>query len=127
MVRRNKYDPKNCKIPAQPLDKVCRWSYRNGVTQLRKELAMSTNPVRVSAEVHAEIHAAARLFGCNAAELLQRAWESYRQTPEFQSDFELAQKAFAIGDLESIANRLHDESKARAKRRAAEVQALRQQ
>jgi hypothetical protein len=87
---------------------------------------MATNPVRVPEVVHSEVHTAARLLGCNAAELLERAWNSYRQSPEFVADFEVAQKAFSVGDLDLVASRLHDQAADRARRRADAVKALRQ-
>lgn len=87
---------------------------------------MATNPVRVPQAVHNEVHTAARLLGCNAAELLERAWESFRRSPGFLAEFELAQKAFSVGDLDHVASRLHEQSTDRARRRAAEVAALRQ-
>lgn len=86
---------------------------------------MATNPVRVPEAVHNEVHTAARLLGCNAAELLERAWESFRQSPAFVAEFELAQKAFSVGDLDHIASRLYEQSTDRAKHRAASVKALR--
>jgi hypothetical protein len=86
---------------------------------------MATNPVRVPEAVHNEVHTAARLLGCNAAELLERAWESFRQSPAFIAEFELAQKAFSVGDLDRVASRLHEQSADRAQRRAAAVKALR--
>jgi hypothetical protein len=86
---------------------------------------MATNPVRVPEAVHNEVHTAARLLGCNAAELLERAWESFRQSPAFLAEFELAQKAFSVGDLDHVASRLYEQSTDRAKQRAAAVNALR--
>jgi hypothetical protein len=86
---------------------------------------MATNPVRVPEAVHNEVHAASRLLGCNASELLERAWQSFRESPAFLADFELAQKAFSIGDLDHVAARLHEQSTDRARERAAAVQALR--
>ena len=56
---------------------------------------MATNPVRVPEAVHDEVHTAARLFGCNASELLEHAWHSFRQSPEFVTEFEQARKAFS--------------------------------
>ncbi len=88
---------------------------------------MATTPIRVPETVHSEVHAAARLMGCNAAELLARAWEAYRQTPEFVADFEYAQKAFSVGDLDAVAHRLHEQAAERASRRAAAVKALRKE
>lgn len=37
---------------------------------------MATNPIRVPESIHSEVHTAPRLLGCNAAELLARAWEA---------------------------------------------------
>jgi hypothetical protein len=86
---------------------------------------MATNPIRVPEDVHLEVLAAARLIGCNASELMERAWNLYRQTPEFVADFELAQKAFSVGDLNAIASRLNEQAADRARQRAAAVDALR--
>ncbi len=86
---------------------------------------MATNPVRVPEAVHNEVHTAARLLGCNAAELLERAWEAFRQSPAFIAEFDLARKAFSVGDLDQVASRLYERGADRAKERAAAVKALR--
>lgn len=77
--------------------------------------------VRVPDEVHSEVNAAARLLDRTPGELLKLAWDAYRQTPEFQDDFTFAQKAFATGDLKTIAARLDEHAQERAARRAAAV------
>ncbi|MDA8302084.1 MAG: hypothetical protein M0005_11215 [Actinomycetota bacterium] len=56
---------------------------------------MQTTPTRVPEAVHGEVQAAARLLGCNASELLERAWNSFRQSAEFGEELARAQKAFA--------------------------------
>ncbi|MGK2957729.1 MAG: hypothetical protein ACSLFB_04880 [Acidimicrobiales bacterium] len=86
---------------------------------------MVTIPVRVPESVHNEVHTAARLFGCNAAELLERAWESFRQNPEFLAEFEETQKAFSVGDLDNVTSRLYEQSTNRARARGAAVKAMR--
>ena len=86
---------------------------------------MATRPKRVPADVHQEVHAASRLLGRSPAELLESAWRSYRESPQLRGDFELAQKAFAAGDLETITQLLAEKSRARAQRRAARVRELR--
>ncbi len=86
---------------------------------------MATNPIRVPELVHSEVHTAARVLGCNAAELLSRAWEAYRHSPEFRTEFEFAQKALSVGDIDAVAHRLHEQSTERAGRRAEAVKALR--
>jgi len=86
---------------------------------------MKTNPVRVPETVHSEIQAAARVLGCNASELLERAWLTFRHSQEFVEDFEQAKKAFSVGDFDRIAFQLHDQATLRAKRRADAVGALR--
>jgi len=86
---------------------------------------MATKVIRAPEAVHSEVHAAARVLGCNPSELLERAWESFRQSPEFAEDFDLARKAFSVGDLDLVASRLHDQSIERARQRAAAVAALR--
>ncbi|MFP5325998.1 MAG: hypothetical protein ACLGHT_00780 [Acidimicrobiia bacterium] len=88
---------------------------------------MATNPIRVPESVHGEVHAAARLLGCNAAELLARAWEAYRESPEFVAEFEYAQKALSVGDIDAVAHRLHEQATERARRRADAVKALRRE
>jgi hypothetical protein len=88
---------------------------------------MATNPVRVPAAVHSEVLTAARVLGCSAAELLERAWEEYRQSPAFREEFEQAQKAFSVGDLDHLATWLTEKSSERARRRAAAVSALREE
>ncbi len=87
---------------------------------------MGTNPIRVSETVHAEVGAAARLLGCNAADLLEQAWTSFRQSPQFLHDFEIAQKAFATGDLDRIVIRLSEQAEHRASSRAQAVARLRE-
>jgi hypothetical protein len=88
---------------------------------------MATNPVRVPEAVHDEVHTVARLFGCNASELLERAWHSFRQSPEFVTEFEQARKAFSVGDLDQVASHLYEQSARRAKRGADSVNALRRE
>jgi hypothetical protein len=88
---------------------------------------MATQPVRVPESVHGEVHAAARLLGCNAAELLARAWQAYRSSPEFATEFRYAQKALSVGDIDAVAHRLHERALKRAKRRADAVKALRRE
>jgi hypothetical protein len=78
-----------------------------------------TMTMRVPEDVHHEVQSAARLLGCPPAELLERAWSSYRQSLEFKEDFSFAQKALAIGDLDAITARLQERSRERAERRAA--------
>jgi hypothetical protein len=88
---------------------------------------MATNPVRVPSDVHAEVQAASRLMGCTAPELLERAWRLYRETAEFKGDFEHAQKAFAVGDVDAVATRLYERGMSRAHDRAAAVRGLRRE
>jgi hypothetical protein len=87
---------------------------------------MKTSPVRVSEAVHSEVAAASRLFGCNAAELLEQAWASFRQSPQFVNDFELAQKAFSTGDLDRVVSHLTEQAEHRASSRAQAVLKLRE-
>lgn len=82
---------------------------------------MASAPIRVPEETHAEVQAAARLLDCSSGELLRRAWQAYRGTPEFQDDFRFAQKAFASGDLGVIAERLRERGEQRAAQRAAGI------
>lgn len=82
---------------------------------------MASSPIRVPEEIHAEVQAASRLLDCSSGELVRRAWEAYRDTPEFQDDFRFAQKAFASGDLGEIAERLRERGEQRAARRAAAI------
>jgi len=88
---------------------------------------MATNPVRVPEAVHDEVHTAARLIGCNASELLERAWLSFRQSPEFVTEFEQARKAFSTGALDQVASHLYEQSARRAQRRADSVKTLRRE
>jgi hypothetical protein len=55
---------------------------------------VTTSPVKVPEAVHGEVQAIARPLGCNSAELLERAWSLYRESPDFCSDFEHAQERF---------------------------------
>ena len=87
---------------------------------------MRTSPMRVSETVHAEVGAAARLLGCNAADLLEQAWTSFRQSPQFVHDFEMAQKAFSTGDLDRIVTRLTEQAEHRASSKAQAVAQLRE-
>ena len=94
-------------------------------TVTNEEVGVATSPVRVPATVHNEVHATARLFGCSASELLDRAWQSFRESPDFMAEFEAAQKAFSVGDLDHLTSRLTQHAADRADRRASSVQALR--
>ena len=78
-----------------------------------------SNVMRVPGDLHAEVVTAAHMLDRTPGELLQRAWELYRQTPEFHEDFTFAQRAFASGDLKVIAARLQERGQERASRRAA--------
>lgn len=80
-----------------------------------------SNVMRVPKDLHAEVVTAARMLDRTPGELLRRAWEFYRRTPEFRDDFTFAQKAFASGDLKAIAARLQERGQERAARRAAAV------
>jgi hypothetical protein len=86
---------------------------------------MADGPVRDRGAVHSEIHAAARLLGRTASEVLTPARQSFGQSPEFVVEFELARKAFSVGDLDIVASRLVGQSTDRARRCAGAVQALR--
>lgn len=79
---------------------------------------MASQPVRVPDNVYEELQNAARLMDCTPGELLERAWSSYRQTPEFTEDFTAFQKAFAKGDIDAVTERLRTASAERAARRA---------
>ena len=86
---------------------------------------MQTTPTRVPEAVHGEVQAAARLLGCDASELLERAWNSFRQSAEFGEELARAQKAFATGDLGAVASMLQDRATQRARQRAGAVRGLR--
>lgn len=86
---------------------------------------MPTQPIRVPEPVHAEVHAAARLLGTPASELMRAAWEAYRESPEFRETFACAQKAFATGDLSALTGHLADRQGDRVARRAARTRGLR--
>jgi hypothetical protein len=58
---------------------------------------------------------------------LERAWHSFRQSPEFVTEFEQARKAFSTGALDQVASHLYEQSAQRAKRRADSVKALRRE
>ena len=62
-----------------------------------------------------------------AADGFGRARHSFRQSPEFVTEFEQARKAFSIGDLDQVVSRLYEKSAQRAKRRADSVNALAQE
>lgn len=72
-----------------------------------------------------EVQAAARMFGCDASELLTRAWQEYRTTPQFVHDYETMQKAFSVGDLDAVTSVMRSRSEERAASRADAVKALR--
>jgi hypothetical protein len=84
-----------------------------------------TTTIRVPEAVHNEVRSAARMFGCTPAELLERAWSAYRDSPEFAEDLSFFQKAVAAGDFGAITARLQERSRERAHQRAAAVEALR--
>jgi hypothetical protein len=78
-----------------------------------------TKPIRVPRQVGIEVHAAALVLDMTSAEVLEQAWISYKQTPQFKEDFLSYQQAFASGDLELIADKLNERSLQRAEERAA--------
>ncbi len=78
-------------------------------------------PIRVPDDVHREVQGAARLFGCTPGDLLERAWEAYRKTPEFKGDFELAQKALKAGDVAILADHYRDRRRSRAEAQVAKI------
>jgi hypothetical protein len=80
---------------------------------------MASQPVRVPDSVYEELQNAARLIGCTPGELFERAWSSYRESPEFTEDFTAFQQAFAKGDINAVTERLRSASSERASRRAA--------
>lgn len=82
---------------------------------------MATSPVRVPEAVHSE----ARVLGCNATDLLERAWRSFRHSPEVVAEFEFTRSALSVGDPDVVASRLVAQSTDRARCRASAVQALR--
>ena len=86
---------------------------------------MASQPVRVPDNVYEELQNAARLMDCTPGELLERAWTSYRQTPEFTDDFTAFQKAFAKGDIDAVTERLRTANAERAARRAEKSRAAR--
>jgi hypothetical protein len=88
-------------------------------------MATKTTTIRVPVDVHAEVLSASRLLGCSPAELLERAWLAYRQAPEFTDDLDVAQQAFATGDLAAITERLRHRGEQRAQARAAAARARR--
>jgi hypothetical protein len=76
-------------------------------------------PVRVPEEIYEQVNAVSRVLGCTPGELLQRSWEAYRATPQFKETFELAQKAFAVGDLGVLADHYRSARYERAAAKAA--------
>ncbi|MGQ0826439.1 MAG: hypothetical protein ACT4OX_15650 [Actinomycetota bacterium] len=86
---------------------------------------MASQPVRVPNEVYEEVQNAARLFDCTPGELFARAWESYRESPEFRDDFHTFQKAFASGDIDVVTQRLRERRTQRAADRSASSRARR--
>jgi hypothetical protein len=90
----------------------------NRVTMVRGGDTMSV-PVRVPDDIHEEVNAAARFLGCTPGELLQRSWEAYRSTSKFKEDFELAQKALAVGDFDALVDHYRSARHARAVTNAA--------
>jgi predicted DNA-binding protein len=78
---------------------------------------MATKTMRVSEQVHEEIQDLSAMLGYTPAELLQRAWATYRRSPEFHDDFSLAQQAFQKGDPDTVLERLQE----RRRKRAAEA------
>jgi hypothetical protein len=87
---------------------------------------MATSPVRVPDAVRGEVFAAARLLGCTPGELLAKAWQSFSTSAEFRHDFQVAQKAFATGDLNAIVDVFDQRGRERAAQSAARLRALRE-
>lgn len=86
---------------------------------------MASKPTRIPGKVHDEVQAVARVLGRSPGELLEQAWASYRESPEFRDEFAQVQKAFSGGDLESITSMLTDRAHTRARARVAAIQDLR--
>jgi len=84
-----------------------------------------TNTVRVTETVHNQVHAASRLLGESVSDLLAKAWEQFAQSPAFARDFEEAQKAFSVGDLDHVAEKVFAIGAGRARARADAVKSLR--
>lgn len=86
---------------------------------------MATQPVRVKEDTYEELQGASRLLGQTPAELLSRAWRLYKESPEFRDEFELARKAFSVGDLNVIADMLEEQSDRWAERAADDIREMR--
>jgi hypothetical protein len=83
---------------------------------------MATAPMRVPQHVKDEVESAARLVGQTPGELLEEAWKSYRESPNFRADFEAAQKALQTGDLDGLAQHLRERGRSRAAAKADRIQ-----
>lgn len=75
--------------------------------------------MRVSEQVHEEVQDLSAMLGYSPAELLQRAWTIYRDSPEFHDDFSFAQQAYQKDDPDAVLELLQE----RRRRRAAEAAA----
>jgi hypothetical protein len=84
-----------------------------------------TRPVRVDRETYEELQASSRLLGLTPAGLLRRAWETYKETPEFREQFEWAQKAFAVGDIDALTRMLDEQADRWAESAVSEIRKYR--
>lgn len=83
----------------------------------------TTKVVRVPTQVGQEVSAAAQILGVNSADLLEAAWASFRNSPQFKEEFYKYQTAIASGDLESVVKALDENARERAATRAAAANA----
>ena len=86
---------------------------------------MGSQPVRVASEVYEEVQQTAQLLGCSSGELLAKAWDVYRQSPEFQKDFTDFQQLVRSGDFAAVTQRLRERRLELAKTQATAAAAAR--
>ncbi len=63
---------------------------------------MTTQVIRVPQRIHQEVQVASRVTGRTTADLVEKAWSHFKETPQFEAELRNAQEALASGDIERI-------------------------
>jgi hypothetical protein len=82
---------------------------------------MGTKTIRVTEQVHEEVQGLSEMLGYTPAQLLERAWSTYRRSPEFHDDFHYAQQAYLKDDPDAVLELLQERRRKRAAKAAAEA------
>lgn len=63
---------------------------------------MASTVIRVPERVQQEIQVASRVTGQSVGELVDKAWQYFKETPQFEAELKSAQEALAAGDIERV-------------------------